>query len=89
MLFGFQWQSLQDKENFALTATFNFNSAQTQGYNATGSLLTATGNAYASYLLGAVNSSGVSQNAIGETGGRYKTYAAIRNVSFVIPVKSA
>jgi hypothetical protein len=58
-----------------LVATFNFNSAQTQGYNSTGSLVTTTGNAYASYLLGAVNSSGISQNAIGETGGRYKDYA--------------
>jgi len=76
MVFGFQWQSLQDNENFALTATFNFNSAQTQGYNAAGSLVTTTGNAYASYLLGAVNSSGISQNAVGETGGRYKGYAA-------------
>jgi hypothetical protein len=75
MVFGFQYQALQDNENFALTAVFNFNSAQTQGYNPTGSLLATTGNAYASYLLGAVNSSGVSQNAIGETGGRYKDYA--------------
>jgi hypothetical protein len=75
MVFGFQWQSLQDNENFALNAIFNFNSAQTQGYNATGSLVSTTGNAYASYLLGAVNSSGVNQNAIGETGGRYKDYA--------------
>src|SRR5262249_34089091 len=56
--------------------TFNFNSAQTQGYNSAGSLVTTTGNAYASYLLGAVNSSGISQNAVGETGGRYKGYAA-------------
>jgi Carboxypeptidase regulatory-like domain/TonB-dependent Receptor Plug Domain len=76
MTFGFQYQALQDNENFALVASFNFNSVQTQGYNPTGTLLSATGNAYASYLLGAVNSSGVSQNAIGETGGRYKTYAA-------------
>ncbi len=76
LVFGFQWQSLQDNENFALTATFNFNSIQTQGYNSSGTLLSTTGNAYASYLLGAVNSSGVSQNSIGETGGRYKTYAA-------------
>ena len=75
MVFGFQWQSLQDNENFALNAIFNFNSAQTQGYNATGSLVATTGNAYASYLLGAVNSSGINQNAIGETGGRYKDYA--------------
>lgn len=75
MVFGFQYQSLQDNENFALVASFNFNSTQTQGYNAAGSLVATTGNAYASYLLGAVNSSGVSQNAIGETGGRYKDYA--------------
>jgi hypothetical protein len=75
MTFGGQYQALQDNENFALVATFNFNSAQTQGYNATGSLLTATGNAYASYLLGALNSSGINQNAIGETGGRYKDLA--------------
>ena len=75
MVFGFQHQALQDNENFALVATFNFNSAQTQGYNATGSLVTTTGNSYASYLLGAVNSSGISQNSIGETGGRYKDYA--------------
>ena len=76
MVFGFQGQSLQDNENFALVATFNFSSAQTQGYNSTGSLVTTTGNAYASYLLGAVGSSGISQNSIGETGGRYRTYAA-------------
>jgi hypothetical protein len=75
LAFGAQFQALQDNENFALVGTFNFNSAQTQGYNSTGSLLTATGNAYASYLLGAVNSSGISQNAIGETGGRYKDWA--------------
>jgi len=75
MTFGGQFQALQDNENFALVASFTFNSVQTQGYNATGSLLTATGNAYASYLLGAVSSSGINQNAIGETGGRYKDYA--------------
>ena len=76
MVFGFQYQALQDNENFALFGSFNFNSAQTQGYNAAGSLLTTTGSAYASYLLGAVGSSGVSQNSVGETGGRFKTYAA-------------
>jgi Carboxypeptidase regulatory-like domain len=76
MAFGFQYQALQDNENFALVASFNFSSVQTQGYNAAGTLNAATGSAYASYLLGAVSSSGISQNAIGETGGRYKTYAA-------------
>jgi hypothetical protein len=75
MTFGGQFQALQDNENFALVASFSFNSVQTQGYNSTGSLLTATGNAYASYLLGALSSSGINQNAIGETGGRYKDYS--------------
>lgn len=74
--YGFQYQALQDNENFALVGSFNFSSVQTQGYNGTGTLLSATGNSYASYLLGAVSSSGISQNAIGETGGRYKTYSA-------------
>jgi hypothetical protein len=68
MVFGFQWQALRDNQNFALFASFNFNSAQTQGYNAAGSLLTATGNAIASYLLGAVGSSGINQNAISARG---------------------
>jgi len=76
IVYGFQFQALQDNENFALVASFNFNSVATQGYTPTGTLVGTTGNSYASYLLGAVDSSGVSQNAIGETGGRYKTYAA-------------
>jgi hypothetical protein len=75
MVFGFQYQALQDNETSTLYSTFTFSSTQTQGYNSTGSLLTATGNAYASYLLGAVSSSGIIQNAVNETGGRYKDYA--------------
>ncbi len=76
MAFGFQWQSLQDNENFALNAIFNFANNQTAGFNSSGTLIASTGNAYASYLLGAPNSSSVNQNSIGETGGRYKTYSA-------------
>ena len=87
MVFGFQYQALQDNENFALNAVFNFNSAQTQGYNAAGSLVTTTGNAYASYLLGAINSSGVNQNSVGETGGRFKTYAAYIQDDFKVSPK--
>ncbi|MEO8372764.1 MAG: TonB-dependent receptor, partial [Candidatus Solibacter sp.] len=58
-----------------------------QGYNAAGSLLTTTGSAYASYLLGAVGSSGVSQNSISETGGRFKTYAAYIQDDFKVSQK--
>ena len=53
MVFGFQYQALQDNENFALVRQSSTSTARRpQGYNATGSLLTTTGNAYASYLLG-------------------------------------
>jgi len=76
LAFGFQFQALQDNENFALNAIFNFANSETAGFNTAGTLLSTTGNAYASYLLGAPDSSSVNQNAIGETGGRYKTYSA-------------
>jgi hypothetical protein len=75
MVFGFQFQSLQDNENFPLNAIFNYTNNETAGFNSTGTLVATTGNSYASFLLGAPNSSSINQNAIGETGGRYKDYA--------------
>ena len=75
---GFQFQALQDNFNSPLTgsqAGFTFTPNETANFNSTGALNTATGLAYASYLLGAVDSSTVTQNAVIETGGRYKTYA--------------
>jgi hypothetical protein len=82
--FGYQWQALQDNENIPLTGTqagFTFGPNETANFiGGTGStatsINTATGLAYASYLLGAVDSSTVTQNAVIETGGRYKTNAA-------------
>jgi hypothetical protein len=76
MAYGFQFQALQDNQNFALNAIFNLSNNQTAGFNSAGTLLSTTGNSYASFLLGAPDSSSINQNAIGETGGRYKTYAA-------------
>jgi hypothetical protein len=78
MTFGFQWQALQDNFNNPFTgslAGFTFNANQTADFNSTGAINTSTGLAYASYLLGAVDNSSVVQNAVAETGGRYKTYA--------------
>ena len=75
---GFQWQALQDNFNNPLSGTqagFTFGPNETANFNSTGAINTATGLAYASYLLGAVDSSVVTQNAVIETGGRYKTYA--------------
>jgi hypothetical protein len=77
--FGFQWQSLQDNENTPLTGTqagFTFATQETENFTAAGSPISTTGLGYAGFLLGAVDASVVTQNAVAETGGRYKTYAA-------------
>jgi hypothetical protein len=79
MTFGYQWQALQDNENTPLTGTqagFTFSPNETSNFTSAGAINTATGLSYASYLLGAVDSSTVTQNAVIETGGRYKTNAA-------------
>jgi hypothetical protein len=78
LTFGFQWQALQDNENIPLTGTqagFTFAPQETANFTSTGAVNTGTGLAYASYMLGDVDSSVVTQNAVIETGGRYKTYA--------------
>jgi len=76
---GFQYQTLQDNYNNPLTGTlasFSFSNNETANFGPTGTLLSTTGLSYASYLMGLVDSSSVTQNAVAETGGRYKTYAA-------------
>jgi len=71
---GFQWQSLQDNETFALNGAFTFSNNETAQF-VNGAISPNTGLGYASYLLGLVDGSSVSQASISETGGRYKTYA--------------
>lgn len=76
--FGFQVQWLQANEKtrtYGSLATWNFSNTQTAGFNTAGTLQTTTGNAYASYLLGAVNSSNVIEDSVVETGGRYRDYS--------------
>jgi Carboxypeptidase regulatory-like domain/TonB dependent receptor len=76
--FGFQFQTLQDNENTPLTGTqagFTFSNNETANFNSSGTLISTTGLGYAGFLLGAVDSSVVTQNSVAETGGRYKTYA--------------
>jgi hypothetical protein len=78
LTFGFQYQALEDNENTPLTGTqagFTFSNNETANFNSTGTLISTTGLGYASFLLGAVDSSVVTQNSVAETGGRYKTYA--------------
>jgi hypothetical protein len=76
--FGGQVQWLQANEKsrtYGSQATWNFSNSQTAGFNSAGTLLNATGNAYASYLLGLVNQANVIQDSVVETGGRYKGYS--------------
>jgi hypothetical protein len=74
LTFGFQWQTLQDNETFALDAAFTFSNNETAQF-VNNALSPTTGLGYASYLLGMVDSSTNTQNSVAETGGRYKTYA--------------
>jgi hypothetical protein len=74
---GFQMQRLQDNYRARWDGTlFNatFTNAQTAGFN-NGTLNNATGNAYASYLLGALSSSSVIEDAAVTSGARFRNYA--------------
>jgi len=76
--FGGQVQWLQANEKsrtYGSQATWNFSNSQTAGFNSAGTLLNTTGNAYASYLLGLVNSANVIEDSVVATGGRYKGYS--------------
>jgi hypothetical protein len=69
--FGFQYQALEDNENTPLTGTqagFTFSNNETANFNSTGTLISTTGLGYAGFLLGAVDSSVVTQNSVAETG---------------------
>ena len=62
MTFGFQAQRMDANERertYGSLATFGFSNAQTAGFNAAGTLLPTTGNAYASFLLGELNATNV------------------------------
>src|SRR5262249_19443341 len=65
--FGFQYQNVYDKTKTNDTGsllTTNFSNLQTAGFNAAGVLQSGTGNAYASFLLGALNSATVNQDSV-------------------------
>ena len=76
--FGFQvqWLEINEKQRtYGSLATWNFSNTQTAGFSAAGTLQTTTGNAYASYLIGAVNTANVVEDSVVETGGRYRDYS--------------
>jgi hypothetical protein len=76
--FGFQAQRLQDNYKARNTGNVfraNFSNAQTEGFSATGTPLTSTGHAYASYLLGALSSANINDDWVVAIGARYRSYS--------------
>ena len=79
LTFGFELQRQQDDNmnpDGGTRATFSFSNNETAGFSPTGTLLTTTGNAFASYLLGAVDSSSITDNYVTELGSRFHNYSA-------------
>jgi hypothetical protein len=92
MTAGLQYQRMlshQRERSYGSLATFNFSNNQTAGFNAAGTLMANTGNAYASYLLGELNSANVIEDAIGETTGILPTYAIWFQDNFKVTPKLA
>jgi Carboxypeptidase regulatory-like domain/TonB-dependent Receptor Plug Domain len=54
---------------------FNFANTETAGFTPDGTINSNSGNAYASYLLGLVDSASATDTAVQETGGRWRNYA--------------
>ena len=78
MTFGLQAQRMDADERertYGSQATFGFSNVQTAGFTPAGTLLPATGNAYASFLLGDLNATNVIQDSQVATSGRFYTYA--------------
>lgn len=74
--FGFQIAWMQ--YNYLNNATgvnplqLTFNSSSTAGYNGTTTAVSTSGQAYASYMLGAANSGTFTQSSVPETGARFR-----------------
>jgi hypothetical protein len=76
--FGFQAQRMDANERertYGSLATFGFSNNQTAGFSPTGTLMTNTGNAYASFLLGDLNATTVIEDSDVATSGRFSNVA--------------
>jgi hypothetical protein len=76
--FGFQYQNTYDKTKTNDTGslfTTAFSNVQTAGFSTTGLINSATGNAYASFLLGALNSATVNQDSVVATVAQFSSYS--------------
>jgi hypothetical protein len=74
---GFQAQRLQDNYRARWDGTLfiaNFSNAQTAGFN-NGALNNATGNSYASYLLGTLSGATVNEDSVVTSGARFRNYS--------------
>ena len=90
MTIGGQIQWLQDNytsPDLGSSASFNFTNSETAGFGSTGTLNSSSGNAYASYLLGAVDSSSIAQNHVATVGARYRDYALYFQDDFKVSSK--
>jgi hypothetical protein len=79
LTFGFQMQRLQDnnaRPTSGTSASLSFSNTPTAGFSPTGTLLTTTGNSYASYLIGGPDSASITQNYVVWNGARYHDYSA-------------
>jgi hypothetical protein len=76
--FGFQYQRTEDRTKTNDTGsllTTNFSNLQTAGFNSSGVLQSGTGNAYASFLLGALNSAVVNEDSVVLTTAQFSGYS--------------
>jgi hypothetical protein len=78
MTFGGAYTQIQDNRGqpaSGTSASFTFSNTETAGYSATGALQNSTGNAFASYMLGAVDSEAITNNLnFVEEGSRWKNF---------------
>ena len=77
---GFQLQWMEDNEfnntlNESSPLQLSFSQNETEGYTSSGSAQSGTGLPFASYLLGAVDSSNLTDNAVLETGARFRPFS--------------
>jgi hypothetical protein len=90
MTMGGQVEWLQDnytQADLGSYAAFTFGNSETAGFTSSGALNTATGNAYASYLLGALDSASITDNYAVTIGARYKDYAMYFQDDFKVSPK--
>jgi hypothetical protein len=76
LTFGGMWQpQVADQTTPSQITSDVFSNLQTSGYSPAGAVSTTQGNAYASYLLGAVDAASLYDTAVPKVRGRFSNYA--------------